>query len=184
MSDTAAHCEAKLHGFRRTQDGVVVSFTIHPQEVPQALALDPLGTRYVLALAQIGDDEQPVSPAGPLNPEPKERTTSTADGSGPQTKPSMPAGEHKERRPWETLSPQQQAGILCADKGFQKWVSLRYLPAHGEECDAEDAAEWLRIELGIVSRKCLADQPAAIRRFNQIRAEFLEWAGRVPVAVR
>ena len=63
---TAAHCEAKLHGFRKTQDGIVVSFVLHPQDWPQQLALDPLGTRYMLAVAQIGDDEQQVSAATPL----------------------------------------------------------------------------------------------------------------------
>ena len=62
---TAAHCEAKLHGFRKTQDGIVVSFVLHPQDWPQALALDPLGTRYMLAVAQIGDDEQPVTGSSP-----------------------------------------------------------------------------------------------------------------------
>lgn len=59
----AAHCEAKLHGFRKTQDGIVVSFVLHPQDWPQALALDPLGTRYMLAVAQIGDDERRVADA-------------------------------------------------------------------------------------------------------------------------
>lgn len=56
----ALHCEAKKHAYRQTQDGVVVSFVLHPQEVPGGLATAPLGTRYMLALAEIGDNEQPV----------------------------------------------------------------------------------------------------------------------------
>lgn len=60
MAD-AAHCEVKLHALRRTQDGTVVSFLVHPNDTPQCLALDPLGTRYMLAVAQIGDDERPAT---------------------------------------------------------------------------------------------------------------------------
>ena len=59
--ENAMHCEAKKHAYRQTQDGVVVSFVLHPHEVPDGLATAPLGSRYVLALVQIGDDEQPVN---------------------------------------------------------------------------------------------------------------------------
>lgn len=63
----AINCEAKKHSYRQTQDGVVVSFVLHPQEVPDGLATAPLGTRYVLALVEIGDNEQPIKrePAKP-----------------------------------------------------------------------------------------------------------------------
>ena len=56
MTD-ATHFEAKLHALRRTNDGMVVSFLIHPNEVPSCIALDPLGQRYMVALAGINDDE-------------------------------------------------------------------------------------------------------------------------------
>lgn len=59
MTQIASHCEAKLHALRKTQDGIVVSFVLHPQEVPDALNLAPLGTRYMLAFSEIGDDEEP-----------------------------------------------------------------------------------------------------------------------------
>jgi len=58
----AEHCEAKKHAYRQTQDGVVVSFVLHPNEVPEGLATAALGTRYMLAVVEIGDDEQPKKP--------------------------------------------------------------------------------------------------------------------------
>jgi hypothetical protein len=64
VRDNAMHCEAKKHAFRQTQDGVVVSFVLHPQEVPSGLTLAALGTRYMLALVEIGDNDQPVAGAG------------------------------------------------------------------------------------------------------------------------
>jgi hypothetical protein len=57
--EAAVHCEAKKHGYRQTQDGIVVSFVLHPEEIPDALATASLGTRYMLALVEIGEDEKP-----------------------------------------------------------------------------------------------------------------------------
>lgn len=181
MTVLASHCEAKLHGFRRTADGVVVSFVLHPAEVPKALALDPLGTRYMLALAQIGDDEQPVPPAGPSSPQRKEIATEGPPEVVSKRQTPSPAGGHKERRSWDELAPQQQAGILCSDKGFQQWLTYSTGDVFRDE---EDAAGWLRRKLGIESRRDLATRPHLVQKLNRIRAEFLEWAGRVPTPVR
>ncbi len=90
----SSHCEAKKHAYRQTQDGIVVSFVLHPNEVPDDLALAALGTRYMLALSRIGDDEEPQEP---------------------EQKPKRPV----ER--WESMSPVKQAAILCNDDQFQDW---------------------------------------------------------------
>jgi hypothetical protein len=58
----ALSCEAKKHAYRQTQDGVVVSFVLHPQEVPDGLAISALGTRYMLALVEVDENEQPKQP--------------------------------------------------------------------------------------------------------------------------
>lgn len=168
MTIPALHVEAKLHAFRKTQDGVVVSFVVSPIDIPPALALDPLGTRYMLALAQIGDDEQPVPPAG--NPQPQAQEP---------TQPPSRREEPKERRPWDSLSPQQQAGILCADKGFQKWVCNQAGETWWGRDLEEQAASWLRERLGVQSRRELADNAEARAVLAQIRAEFMRDAGRV-----
>lgn len=57
--EAALHCEAKKHGFRQTQDGVVISFVLHPQEVPDKLATAVLGTRYQLVLVELDDNDEP-----------------------------------------------------------------------------------------------------------------------------
>jgi uncharacterized OB-fold protein len=57
--ESALHCEAKKHSYRQTQDGVVLSFVLHPQDVPSSLATAALGTRYILALVELNDDETP-----------------------------------------------------------------------------------------------------------------------------
>lgn len=141
------------------------------------------GQRFRMQFDAIGDDEQLAPPNSPAGTSTHQQKGSVATVGSPGKDAPKLAGEHKERRPWDSLSPQQQAGILCADKGFHKWLAHRFGEAW-RNCGEDDAAEWLRIELGVASRKYLADQPNAIRRLEEIRAEFLEWAGRVPVAVR
>ncbi len=93
MTIPSVHCEAKKHGYRQTQDGIVVSFVLHPQEVPDDLALAALGTRYMMALAQIGDDEEPIE----------------------VQKPERPG------RRFDTMPLSQQAALKCNDPAFQRW---------------------------------------------------------------
>ena len=103
MPVPSTHCEAKKHGYRQTADGIVVSFVLHPNEVPDDLALAALGTRYMLAFTRIGDDEEPQVP-----------------------EIKRPA------RPFASLPRSQQAGILCGDETFQQWIAIHYAFAKNE----------------------------------------------------
>lgn len=113
MTDAAFHCEAKKHGFRQTQDGVVVSFVLHPQEVPAALTLASLGTRYMLVFAEIGDDEKPKQHEAP-HVAPRSDETSASDAAQQRDKP---------RRKFDEMPRSQQAGMLCNDPDFQAYFS-------------------------------------------------------------
>jgi uncharacterized OB-fold protein len=55
----AVHCEVKKYAYRQTKDGVVLSFVLHPQEIPADVASAAIGTRYVLALVELADNEKP-----------------------------------------------------------------------------------------------------------------------------
>jgi hypothetical protein len=50
--------------------------------------------------------------------------------------------------------------------------------------DEQSAAVWLREQLGILSRRDLEGRPDLAAKLGEIRAEFMEWAGRVPAGVR
>ena len=93
--DHAISVEAKKHAYRQTQDGVVVSFVVQPNDIDPALAAAPLGTRYTLALVEMNDEGEPVSRAVPTT----------------------------ERRSWGQLTNAQQAGIRCNDPRFVAWVA-------------------------------------------------------------
>lgn len=53
--------EAKKDSLRQTQDGLwKVTFTVKAEDMHAAILNAPMGTRYLLAAVEIGDDEQPV----------------------------------------------------------------------------------------------------------------------------
>ena len=72
MSDAdriAEHFEAKKYAYRQSRDGMVLSFILHPDDVPTELATAKIGQRYMIACAQIGEDERPVVKAAVTNGE-------------------------------------------------------------------------------------------------------------------
>lgn len=57
----AVNFEAKKDSLAQRQSGEwKLSFTVKAEDVPTELLKAPMGTRYVLALVEIGDDELPV----------------------------------------------------------------------------------------------------------------------------
>lgn len=70
----------------------------------------------------------------------------------------------------------QQAGILCNDPGFQRFVGQRLdLPP----VTPSAAAEYLRQACGITTRRALATDRAAATKFRTLRTEFDAWSGRL-----
>ena len=63
VEDAVQTMEGSLMILRQSKSGWVVGFSIHPNEIPDLLLRVPLGTRYQIALVQIGDDEQPTIPS-------------------------------------------------------------------------------------------------------------------------
>jgi hypothetical protein len=53
--------EAKKDSLRQTQDGLwKVTFTVKSEDMHTAILNAPMGTRYMLAAVEIGDNEEPV----------------------------------------------------------------------------------------------------------------------------
>ena len=81
----------------------------------------PLGTRYQMAMVEIGDDEQPVNGREVVQNTDRnsEVDTSPPSSSGSHNKPAMSMGAKKT---WEGLKPAAQTGILRNDPSFQKFL--------------------------------------------------------------
>jgi hypothetical protein len=68
----------------------------------------------------------------------------------------------------------QLAGALCRNPLFRKWVGLWMVPPR--DVTVDDAAAFIREVCEIESRKALADNPQAERRFHQfLRKPYVAW---------
>jgi hypothetical protein len=156
----AIHFEVKKHAVRQTADGWVVSFVVHPNDMDSAFAVSPLGTRYMLAVAQIGDDEQPISPAGP---QPQTKGLVAIGNSPGKDTPKQPAGEtHKTPAERAVI----RAAILCSEPRFRIWMA-------GEDISTTAAAQMLREACGVESRADIGKDPDALDRFVKLETEYL-----------
>ena len=45
---------------RQSKDGYVLNLAIHPDEIPDPLVRDYIGSRYMVVMVRLGDDEQPL----------------------------------------------------------------------------------------------------------------------------
>lgn len=158
ISELAIHCEAKKHAYRQTQDGVVVSFVLHPQEVPEGLALAPLGARYVLALVELNDDETPKEASKPSALRPQPVSDEPRAGA---------------KRDWRDLPPSQQAGIRCEEAAFG--VFLKDAKTDDFDEAAEDAAEAVRLICGVSSRSELNTNQKARVIWHQLNDQYEAW---------
>lgn len=47
-------------GFRQNKDGYVLNLAIHPDDVPPDLMKDFVGSRYMVVMVRLADDDQPM----------------------------------------------------------------------------------------------------------------------------
>ncbi len=146
---TKGHFEAKKHAYRQTQDGIVVSFVIHPNDLDAQFAIAPLGTRYMVGFAEIGDDGKPLGVAklGALTPLGLER-------------------EAKERRKFGALPLSQQAALRCGDAMFQEFMLVK---------TAEDAAEKVRRQCRVDTRSHIVYGTPAGALWLQLESQYQDW---------
>lgn len=178
IRDNAIHCEAKKHAYRQTQDGVVVSFVLHPHEVPDGLATASLGTRYMLALVEIGDNEEPKASQQQGRP-----TGSTrADYQpGPTTGKETEASASRTSQSWHEMKLSQQAGVLCNDPVFQKFLHEGVRLDHGKRAwsrpvsNTDDAAEAVRYLCAVNSRADLDKGNVSGDRWREIVSLYRAW---------
>lgn len=61
-SDAAVHVEAVKSALRQTKDGVSLTLVLHPDGMPPSILTDPVGTRYMVALVRLDEDDTPIAP--------------------------------------------------------------------------------------------------------------------------
>lgn len=148
--------EAKKHAYRQTQDGVVISFVIHPNDVSPELAAAPLGTILDIVYSEPADNGGESHTSGPSGP-----VGNTHAGTG---EPAAPA-----KRPWRDRRASERAALLCKDAKFRDWY------AFGK--DEEIAATMMREMCRVQSRSELDTNEAARFRFESIEYAYKQAMG-------
>jgi hypothetical protein len=154
MTDRRAIC-GTLVNMKNVGVHKSVALTIH---VPQEQALhvtelfgwptmvDPVPVALARLNQQKGGDANEIQP---------HNTVALAPGQQPQS--------DRARKSWEEMSAAQQAGILCTDPAFRKFIAgVKYgYPQH--PLSEEDAAYFVRCHCGVASRSHIRDDSAAWR---------------------
>lgn len=173
MTVPAVHCEARKVSYRQTKDGLVVSFVIHPSDMPDTLAVAPLGQRYMLALAAIGDDERPIEPPSPpLAERPGVETVSSPTA---RARAAQFAKERYQEAP-PMVQARMRSGILASDPRFQQFVASDT----GGIATEEHAALYIRERCcNGGSRHQIADTRACYDLFLTMETDFKVWDGQI-----
>ena len=64
MSDNTIQFEGVKMGLKQSKEGFVLTLAVHPDELPDAMMRDFVGSRYVVVMVRLGDDEQPMNREG------------------------------------------------------------------------------------------------------------------------
>lgn len=91
-----------------------------------------------------------------------------------------PVKAEKPKRQWGELSRAQQAGMACAEKGFQRFLSERHRTNMLDSADG--AAELVRQECLVHSRAELDKLPLAGKQWDRIYSDYMTWL-RAPEVV-
>ena len=142
MTIPSVHFEARKVAYRQTKEGVVISFVVHPNEVDASFAISDIGTRYMVVLARIGDDEQPIEP----NPSASADGPSAREGGHAGSKQPLVTGRAEGAKRERTLP--EKVGMRCNDERFQEWAKKRHISGA-----ALDTASFVRNYCGVTSRK-------------------------------
>lgn len=142
--------EAKYHRYTKSKEGMVISFTLHPDDAQAWMATDDYGSQYMLAVQPITQDGGDETAA---NDEPKEKT--------------------------EGENALASASMLAQDRDFQAYVynilhridCTSKLPQYTEEqwtglsFRTEIARAYIKEELGISTMKDIRDHPDTMKLY-------------------
>src|SRR6478752_1820674 len=150
----SGHFEAKKHAYRQTQDGIVISFVCHPNDVDAELAIAPLGTRYMIGFAELGDDDKP-----------KLQNSSAVEHSPVKREVSGSIPDSAAKRQFKDLKLSNQAGIRCSDPQFWDFLA----ESRSEDLSiGETSADFTRRICGVSSRSELDTNDIAAAKWRKL----------------
>jgi hypothetical protein len=176
MTDRQAF-EAKHYAMRKSRDGTIISFVVHPSDLTPELNCLAIGARVMIGWQEIGDDEKPAGraangSAAKGNDRAVEARDETAHRSGSGSSPERPAPK-PDRRKFHDLPLAQQAALRCGDSDFQAFLTNKHRIVVTSD---EYAAQIVRTDLGVQSRSELGKgNHDADNKWRRLETEFQNW---------
>ena len=117
-----------------------------------------------------------VARLNPELPSPSSHQTSPGnfDATGGVSPPSPGTDGRKpgtQSKPWASMNPAQQAGILCNEKDFRQFISMHY----GDAYKHLSPAEFVRELCGVKSRKDIASNHKSRVIWHQLVEDYRVW---------
>ena len=162
MSD--GNFEAIKYAYRQSKDGFVLSFVVHPNDMPDDMATAPIGTRFMIAYSAIQESgshrAQPVGEGDGATREDAHGVRASVNGVASVSAPHSP-------KPNST-----RAVMMAKDPEFWK-----YLASCGckEPKDEHEAELDLKFLCNVSSKTELNDRPKAMEAFERLRRDFQSW---------
>jgi hypothetical protein len=187
--------ELKLYAYRKNRDGLIISFVVHPNDEQQLLGIDigdtfdavlnPTATPDQSSLT-VGTDDRCATASRLRVREGDRQVGSRSDGARDGSSAPLNHPEKPERTPGPAPSDvpfghrgptdgeriRTRAVMLCKDVDFQDWIGVAASVGSTEADHEREAARELCAYLGIVSRKALADNLDAQKRFLLLEAHY------------
>jgi hypothetical protein len=139
-----------------------VTFTVQDADMDPRFTSAKMGTRYVMVLVEIGDDELPVQKEARAQPRPERR-------------PTIPQPDGAERMPWREVQPAAQAGIRANDPVFVAFLEEAYPKVCAQH---NNPADTIRSLCFVKSRSEFSTDPRKRVLWHQLDTQFQAWQAK------
>jgi len=150
VSEAAIHFEAVKTSMSQSKAGTILRIAIHPNDVPPSLHTDWVGSRYMVAMVKLDDEDQPD-----ISDEQRQVKALVASAG--------------------MLCRNEDFRKFLDGKDL-----LLFSPEYWDESEENVAANCLRSYLQIESRSELATNSEAREKFKQLQEEFTLWKKNRP----
>ena len=145
IADAAINFEAVKTSMSQSKAGTILRIAIHPNDVPPSLHTDWVGSRYMVAMVKLDDEDKPE-----ISDEQRERSNLVASAA--------------------MLCRNYEFAQFMYDREI-----LGIPPSDDEDTREDQATRALRFFLNVSSRSELKTDDIAANKFKMLQEEFLSW---------
>mgnify|MGYP003110444739 FL=1 len=150
IAEAAINFEAVKTSMSQSKAGTILRIAIHPNDVPPSLHTDWVGSRYMVAMVKLDDEDKPE-----ISDEQREKSNLVASAA--------------------MLCRNYEFGQFMYEQEI-----LGIPPSDDEDTREDQATRALRFFLNVSSRSELKTDDIAANKFRMLQEEFLSWKKKRP----